>query len=273
MADWNDKVVVVTGGSAGLGRYIAREFAQRGAKVVIAARNQQQLDATVKELQDAGHDVSVLATDVTNQDDVDGLFSYVNETYSRLDVLVNNAGASSRGEAIDTSVADFRALIDLNFLSVVRCTRAAIPQLLKSQGHLVNIGSLAAKTVSRYLGAYPASKFPVAAYTHQLRLELASQGLHVLLVCPGPIAMPESDRRYQDWAAQKQLPESAGRPGAGVKLKGLDPTWLARRIVRGCERRQPELVAPLRARVVLAASAVWPRLGDWIIGVMTGTGN
>ena len=78
-------------------------------------------------------------------------------------------------------------MIDLNFLSTVRVTQAALPHLLKTGGHLVQIGSLATKIASRYLGAYAASKFPVAAYCQQLRLELGPQGLHTLLVCPGPI--------------------------------------------------------------------------------------
>ena len=80
---------------------------------------------------------------------------------------------------------------------------------------------------SRYLGAYPVSKFAVAAYTHQLRLELGPQGLHVLLVCPGPIARPDAGQRYSGEAAD--LPASAQKPGGGVRLKGLDPDELARR--------------------------------------------
>ncbi len=94
--------------------------------------------------------------------------------------------------------------------------------MLKTRGHIVNIGSLAAKMASRYLGAYPASKFAVAAYTHQLRLELGPQGLHVLLVCPGPIARPDAGQRYSGEAGRPPgvRPE---RPGGGVRLKGIDP--------------------------------------------------
>jgi len=170
---------------------------------------------------------------------------------------------------IDTPVDEFRDLLELNFLALVHCTQLAVPHLLKTGGHVVNIGSLGAKAVSPYLGAYPASKFPVAAFSHQLRLELGPQGLHVLLVCPGPIALPEARARYEHLVQEKQLPAAAVKPGGGVHLKGIDPERLARRIVAACEKRQPEIVVPGRARLLLAVSALWPRLGDWIIRKMT----
>ncbi len=106
--------------------------------------------------------------------------------FGRLDVLVNNAGRSMRGKVLDTTPEQFRELMELNLIGLVRCTRAAAPHLLQQRGHVVNIGSLGAKSAARWLGAYPATKFAVAAYSQQLRLELGPQGLHVLLVCPGP---------------------------------------------------------------------------------------
>ena len=110
-------------------------------------------------------------------------------------------------------------LLDLNFFAMVRCTRAAAPLLLESGGHIVNIGSLAAKSASRYVGAYPVSKHAVAAYSHQLRLELGPQGVHVLLVCPGPLTRPDAGQRYDKQA--KDLPEAVRQPGGGVKVKTI----------------------------------------------------
>jgi short-subunit dehydrogenase len=187
--------------------------------------------------------------------------------HGRLDLLANCAGKSARGEVAATSADDFRELLDLNFLSTVRCTRAALPHLLNSRGHVVQIGSLSAKTASRYLGAYPASKFPLAAYAQQLRLELGPQGLHCLLVCPGPIRREDAGSRYD--AAAAELPPAARQPGGGVKLKGIDPDWLGRRILVVCERREPELVVPARAKLLFAIAQLWPRLGDWIVTRMT----
>ena len=117
------------------------------------------------------------------------------------------------------------------------------------------------------LGAYPASKFPLGAYAQQLRLELGPSGLHTLLVCPGPIRRDDQGKRYED--PSKELPESAKKPGGGVKLKGIDPQWLAQQVVKACERRRPELVVPSAARWLAAISQLWPNLGDRIIRRMT----
>src|SRR5690606_33997713 len=132
--------------------------------------------------------------------------------------------------------------------SAVRVTRAALPHLLKSQGSVVLVGSLASKSASRFLGAYPATKFPLAAYAQQLRLELGTAGLHTLLVCPGPIRRTEAASRYAEQASG--LPASAAQPGGGVKLKGLDPARLAEQVIRSCETRQAELIMPGKARLL-----------------------
>jgi short-subunit dehydrogenase len=139
--------------------------------------------------------------------------------------------------------------------------------LLQSRGHVVHISTLAGKTASRYLGAYPASKFPLTAYSQQLRLELGPQGLHSLLVCPGPIRRDDAGTRYDQLAAD--LPAETRKPGGGVKLKGIDPDWLARRILTACERRQAELIVPARAKLLFAIAQLWPAVGDWIVMRMT----
>jgi NAD(P)-dependent dehydrogenase (short-subunit alcohol dehydrogenase family) len=127
----------------------------------------------------AGSDALGIQADVTQQADVDRLFARTMEQYGRIDVLVNNAGRSVRGGALETTPEQFRELMELNFIALVRCTRAAVPHLLKTRGHVVNLGSLAAKSAARWIGAYPATKHAVASYSQQLRLELGSQGLHV----------------------------------------------------------------------------------------------
>jgi NAD(P)-dependent dehydrogenase (short-subunit alcohol dehydrogenase family) len=267
MGYWNDKVAIVTGASSGLGRTIAKAYAQAGARVVIAARGAEALQKIAAELRAAGHDCLAVATDVTQQEDVDSLLARTIEHYGRLDALVNNAGRSARRAVLDTTPEEFRELMELNLISVVRLTRAAAPHLLKRQGHLVNIGSLSGKIATRYMGAYPATKFALAAYSQQLRLELGSQGLHVLLVSPGPIARDEPRARPADELAG--LPPSAARPGAGAKTRPIRPEQLAAAIVAACERRQSELVVPQAARWLAALGQLSPRLGDFIINKAT----
>jgi short-subunit dehydrogenase len=260
--------VIVTGGSSGLGKAIARAFAARGAKVVIAARRPDALAAAAEELRARGYEVAAVAADVTRCDDVERLMSKTIERFGKLDVLVNNAGRSMRRAVADTTVEDFRELLELNVLGLVRCTQAALPHLLASRGHVVNIASLAGKSAARWVGAYPATKFAVAAYSQQLRLELGEQGLHVLLVCPGPIARDqprgEGDPRDGD-EPPGRLPASAYQPGAGVRTKALSPERLADEIVWACEKRRLELIRPRKARILFALAQLSPRLGDWLV--------
>lgn len=260
---WQDKVVLVTGGSSGLGRVIAESFASAGAKVVIVGLEPEAVEKAAAEFRRSGSDALGLPGDITRQEDVDRLFSAALDRFGRLDVLVNNAGRSMRGKVLDTTPEQFRDLMELNLIALVRCTRAAVPHLLRQRGHVVNIGSLAAKSAARWVGAYPATKHAVAAYSQQLRLELEPEGLHVLLVCPGPIA--RDDPRLYPLEGLEGIPESARRAGAGVKVKAAAPEELGRMILRACERRRAELVVPAKARLLFALSQLSPRLGDWLV--------
>lgn len=267
MGHWQGKVVVITGGSRGLGRSLAAAFAEQRSRVVIAARDGAALRQAADELSANGRDVIGIPTDVTRQESVEQLVAETVRLHDRLDVLVNCAGRSDRGELLKTTPEQFRELWELNFLAPARCTAVAAPHLIASQGQVINIGSLAAKIASRFLGAYAVSKFPLDAYSQQLRLELAPQGVGVLLVCTGPIRRGDGGTRYAD--RSQGLPESASKPGAGVKLSALDPDDLSRRILRAAERRREELIIPSRARWLFALCRLYPRLGDRLIRKMT----
>ena len=265
---WSEKVVLVTGGSGGLGCAIAAAFARAGAQVAIVGRDGARLEKAAATLRaDAPDRVLAITADVTRDADVERMVAETTSRCGRIDVLVNNVGRSTRGEILAVSPHEIAELMEVNLYTAVRCTRAAMPQLLAHRGHVVNIGSLASKAAARYLGAYPASKSALAAYTQQLRLELEPQGLHVLLVCPGPLAREDAGERYDEQAAH--LPESARRPGGGVKVRGIDPSDLARRIVAACQRRKKEIVVPAKARLLFAIAQLSPTLGDWLVRRMT----
>ena len=265
---WENKVVLITGGSSGLGRAIAEAFAGAGAKIALVGLEQPQVEQAAAEMRSAGRDVLGLAADITRQDDVDTLFARTMERFGRLDVLVNNAGRSMRGGVLDTTPEQFRDLMELNLIALVRCTRAAMPHLLERCGHVVNIGSLASKSAARWVGAYPATKFAVAAYSQQLRLELGPKGLHVLLVCPGPIHR-DAPRLYP-LEGESDIPEAARRPGAGVRLNTIAPEKLTAAILRACRRRKPELIVPAKVRMLFGIAAFCPTLGDWLVRKNTG---
>lgn len=260
---WKQKVVLVTGGSAGLGLEIARAFGRAGAKIAIVARDEQRLDSAQSQLQAEGIEATAISADVCTDEDATRVVAEILKVHGRLDVLVNNVGKSTRGRAIDATPQEFQSLWETNFLSTVRMTRAAAAPLTEQRGSIVNIGSLASKVGSLHLGAYAASKFPLAAFSQQLRLEMASEGLHVLLVCPGPIRRADGGTRYQEQAAN--LPSGASAPGGGVKLKGLEPAYVAAQIVRAVERRKKEIVLPWKARLLFAISQLSAEWGDWLL--------
>lgn len=264
---WVGKVVLITGSSSGLGRTMAETFARAGAHVVVSARSAVALETAATELRSLGSSVVAIPADVTQQDQVDNLIEQTVRQFGRLDVLVNNVGRSTRGALLDTTPEEFASLMDVNFLSAVRCTRAAAPHLIRSRGHLVNIGSLSGKSASRYVGAYSATKFALAAYTQQLRLELQPQGVHVLLVSPGPISREDQTPRHTD--KLEGLPARAAKPGAGVRISPIKPEKLSKAILKACRCRQPELIYPPLARLFIAVIQLFPRLGDWVVRKMT----
>lgn len=287
MTYWKDKVVVITGGSAGLGLELARAVRRRHGNVALLARDAQRLRAAKLELSDQllsdddsersvttpdksandvrEQNVAAFPVDITDAKQVEKCVVDVLAKFGRVDALINCAGKSARGEVLQTTSAEFRDLFELNFVALASCTSAFMPALKTSHGHVVNVGSLASKSTSRFLGAYPASKFPVAAYSQQLRLELDGSGVHILLVCPGPIARSDSGTRYDG----TDVPAAAQKPGGGVKLKGLDAERLAGKILRACERRQLELILPAKARWLFLLSQLSPRWADWLITKMT----
>lgn len=265
--DWQEKTCLVTGASAGLGLAVARALATRWATVLLNARSIDRLQNAVELLQAAGCTVEALPGDVTSPTDVHLMTEEVTGRFGGLDLLCNCAGLSSRGRVLETSIDDFQRLWELNFLGTVRMTKAFASGLCERRGHLINIGSLAGKVAPRYMGAYPASKFAVTAYSQQLRLELGPTGLHVLLVCPGPLLRDDSTPRYGELAPN--IPESAQAPGGGAKVSGVAPDWLADRIVTACERRESELIVPGKARLLLAVAQLSTRWGDWLLSKLT----
>lgn len=254
---------MVTGASQGFGKVLAQQLIAQGCHVVLAARDEEKLNAAAKQLDAGGTHTYCVPTDVTNDDDVVQLMDAVRQKHGKLDALFNIAGISSRGLICDTSIDEFLCSYDLNVLSTVRCTQAAKPLLEASQGHIVNMGSLASKSAYKFMGPYATSKFALAGLNHQLRLEMADAGIHVMLVCPGPIARDDSSSRYTQQASN--LPDSASKPGAGVKIKAIDPHDLAIRVLKGCEKRQTDIVIPGKARLLFAIAQLSGAWGDWVL--------
>jgi uncharacterized protein len=263
---WQNKSALITGASAGLGRELAAALATRGARLTMVARDLGRLEKTADELGLPAERRHLVAADVclagTGEEVVRAAIGH----WGELDLVAHCAGKSMRGLALDTSRAEYEELLAVNFLAAVDLARASAAELAQRRGHLVLIGSLASKVAPKFLGAYPASKFALAAFAQQMRLEHGPQGLHTLLVCPGPLARDDAGERYNS----ADLPAAAQRPGGGARTKLIDPKWLAEEILRACESRRAELIVPAKAKLLFTLGAMSARWGDWLLGKQTG---
>lgn len=182
---FQDQVVVITGASAGVGEASAKHFSAAGAKVVLAARSEAEIQALADAL---GNDALAVKTDVAKLEDCQNLIQQTVDHFGRIDVLVNNAGYHERGDVAEAGMAGLDQTIDVNLKGPIRLTKLALPYLLKApQGAVVNVASLAGRFPLEGEATYSCSKFGLRAFSLALAEELNETDVRVSLVSPGPI--------------------------------------------------------------------------------------
>lgn len=185
MKTLKDKVVVITGASSGIGRAMAEVYAAEGARVVLAARSAEQLQAITEAICSAGGSAVWCQTDVVSEEDCKRLIDKAVEAYGGIDVMICNAGLSMRALFDDVDLKVLHRLMDVNFWGTVNCTKYALPWLQKSQGSLVGISSVAGLHGLPGRTGYSASKFAMTGFLETVRIENLKKGLHVMVACPG----------------------------------------------------------------------------------------
>ena len=182
------KVVIITGASSGLGEATARHLAEKGARVVLAARRKDKLDALVAELVHAGGPAVAYQTDVTSQDDVKALIQGAIDTFGRLDVLVNNAGLMAIAPLSEGRVDEWDRMIDINIKGLLYGVAAALPVFQQqNSGHFINIASVAGLKVFSPGGTvYSGTKFAVRAISEGLRHEVGGR-IRTTTIEPGAV--------------------------------------------------------------------------------------
>lgn len=183
-----NKVAIITGASRGVGEATALAFARAGAKVVLAARTKQDLDAVANRIHTEGGIAHVIPTDVVHSDDVASLIQRTLETHHQIDILVNNAGIGSFGLVADFEEAEWSTVMDSNLKSVFLCSKFALPTMLERQsGQIINVLSIAAKVPFKASSAYCAAKAGALAFTKVLSEEVRNQNIRVTAIAPGAI--------------------------------------------------------------------------------------
>jgi 3-oxoacyl-[acyl-carrier protein] reductase len=185
----NGKTAIVTGSTKGIGRAIAEALVREGMNVCISARHAGQVEQAVSELNDAGEgSVTGAVCDVRDYDEVKALVEHTIAEFGGVDVLVNNAGIGVFGRVDETSVEDFRAVLETNLFGVFYCCREVIPQMKKrGGGYIINISSLAGTNAHPQMTAYNASKFALNGFSEALMQEVRHDGIKVSYIMPGSV--------------------------------------------------------------------------------------
>ncbi|MEY5049630.1 MAG: hypothetical protein RLZZ175_2989 [Bacteroidota bacterium] len=180
-----NKVVLITGGSSGIGKALAFQFGKEGAKIAITGRNENNLNQVVSQLNAAGISALGIVADAASENDSFKVIEKVISTFGQLDVLINNAGISMRALFNDCDVKVLKEVMDINFYGTVYATKAALPHILKTKGSIIGISSIAGYRGLPGRTGYSASKFAMNGFLEALRTELLYSGVNVLTASPG----------------------------------------------------------------------------------------
>lgn len=247
-----DRIVWITGASAGIGAGLARRLAERGARLALSARDAAALEALRRELPQPDRHL-VVPVDVTDDAAVAAAGARIAAELGRVEILIANAGVSQRSEVAETSVGTYRRLLDINFFGVVSSVKAVLPAMLAAgQGHIAVTSSVVGKYGSPLRSGYSASKHAVHGFLESLRAEVHDKGLRVTLVCPGFVSTEISTRALVGDGSAYGILDAK-------QAAGLSVEECVRRYVAAIEGDVPEVVmGGLEARAVtIARFAPW----------------
>ncbi len=257
------RVVVITGGTSGIGRALCDCFAKANYQIVLAARSEDKLKKVQKELSLTGTQILVVKTDVRLEEDCKNLAAETINCYGQIDVLINNAGITwyeSDNDGINISKQ--RDLIDTNFFGTVNCTKHMLPHLLDTKGSLVGVCSIAGEVGLPNRSAYSSSKFAMNGFLSSLRVQHIKKGLHVLVVFSG---YTSTNIRK---SAIKDCNSSGFPPGYGgdvMESNMLSAEETARHIFNGVKYRKRALRPTFVGKVTVLLNKLIPHLNDRLL--------
>src|SRR5579883_3163593 len=263
--DFQGKVVLITGGSRGLGLALAQEFASRGAQLALCARNQAELNRA-SELVRQQHDVRVetFAYDLSVAEQVQQLASDATARFGRIDVWVNNAGTISVGPIQNQTIEDFQSAMNINFWATVHGTFAVLPQMLaRASGNIVNITSIGGKVSIPHLLPYSCSKFAAVDFSEGLRAEIKDKGVRVTTVCPG--LMRTGSHLNAQFKGKHSEEFTWFSLGTATPLTSVAAHRAARQIVNATRSGRGELIVGWQAELLARAHGLAPELTTEIL--------
>lgn len=253
-----DKVVVVTGASEGIGKACAYQFAKGCKAMVIAARNLDKLRDAEKDIKNVNTKVLSVLCDVSNENDCKNLIEEAVKTFGKIDILICNAGLSMRALFNDADLSVIKNLMDVNFWGTVYASKYALPYLLKSQGSLVGISSIAGKKGLPGRSGYSASKFAMEGFLETIRTENLKNNLHVLIACPGFTATAIRDKALnKDGLVQGESPRNE------KVMMTADEVAVA--VFKAVKKRKRDLILTTNGKLTVLLNKFFPAWMDKMV--------
>jgi len=253
---FKDKVVVVTGGSEGIGKALIDALIPMGAKVATCGRNQDKLYNL--QIQYSNHLLHTMVADVSQYSECQNFINSTIDTFGGIDILINNAGVSMRALLKDVDVDVIRKVMDINFFGTVYCTKLSLNSILERKGTIVGISSIAGYRGLPGRSGYSASKFAVNGWLEAVRTEVMDDGVNVMWVCPG---FTKSNIRN---AALNSKGKTQGEsPLREASL--MSPEKCARHILNAVAKRKRTLILTVRGKQTVFINKFFPSLADKLV--------
>jgi NAD(P)-dependent dehydrogenase (short-subunit alcohol dehydrogenase family) len=255
--DLRDKVVFVTGGSRGLGLLLAQEYAARGARIGICARDPQELSQAAERLRRTSEHVLAIEADVTMRDEAENAVEQIRKNLGPVDVLVNNAGVMSVGPVEVTTTDDYRGSINTHFWGPYFTTMAVLPEMQKRrQGRVVNISSIGGKISVPHLLPYSVGKFALTGFSEGLRSELLKSNIHVTTVCRG--LMRTGSPRNALFKGENEAEYAWFSVSDALPVLSMNARRAARRIVNASVEGVSEVILTVPAQLAVKFHGMAP---------------
>jgi short-subunit dehydrogenase len=255
MVQLDGKIVLLTGGSRGIGPILAEALAKNGANIALTARSESALHNVAQHLNKFGTRIFVIPVDLRQPSEHKKLITEVVREFGKIDILINNAGLETEGAYAELSWASIQENINVNLTAPMALTHLVLPEMLqRKSGHIINIASIAAKSGAPNAATYSGTKAGLAEWTRALRLELAGTGVHFSTIFPGYIRDVGMFAKF------------------GVKppwiVGSCSPSQVANAVINAIQKRSIEKIInshPLRYSFML--NELSPKFGDWIMRI------
>src|SRR5437016_2381966 len=263
-----DKVVVITGGSRGLGLVLARYVCARGGNVALIARDPEELARAKTDLAPRGGKVLTIQCDLLDTGQIQSAVRQIIDRFSKIDILINNAGIIEVGPLEHITAEDFERAMRLHFWAPLELILQVVPEMrIWGGGRIVNISSIGGKVAVPHMASYSASKFALTGLSDAVRAELARDNIHVTTVAPG---MMRTGSHVNAKFKGKHDDEFAWfAASAGAPLISMNANRAARKILAACRRGQPSLTLTFAARAAILGNALFPNLTGYLMNFAT----